>query len=193
MGFKSIDKRFYGREKLGRKRIVFFLTLFLLPLVSCYNQTDTNFIKMEKPEFPILKVKTGLGSEHAIQTPLLERIEFSAREKCSVARTYKDGAHYVITTDPFDPDKRGEEPSWTHLANIRKEGIENLEKIIKEEVVPFKDSTKSSPLDTRKIYWNFYLEGGEFNIITAAGSYESVPAFVRKLDFTINKYAVSPR
>lgn len=148
---------------------------------------------MEKTEFPILKVKTGLNSTHATQIPLLERIEFGARNTCSVARTYKDGAHYVITTDPYDPDKRGEEPFWTHLANIRKEGIENLEKIIKEEVVTFKDSLKNSPLDPRRIYWNFYFEGSEFNIITAAGSYESVPAFVKKLDFTINKYAVSPK
>jgi len=106
MGFKAINKLLYEREKLDRKRIVFFL--ILLPLVSCFNQSNTNLAKMEKPEIPILQVKTGLRSEHTIQKPLFERIELSAGNNCSVARTYKEGAHYVITTDPFDPDKRGE-------------------------------------------------------------------------------------
>lgn len=143
---------------------------------------------VEKPM--ITSLTAGLRPEHLGARPLLDRVEGQRHGRVQARRTYPDGAQYLAFLDPQAP---GETPTWTAFPALSAQGVAELRRAVEEELLsgkaggqPLVDEAGPSG-GAGTLTWVAYGEAGEVVVRTPSGSYDRLPAFVRRLDEAVSQ------
>lgn len=143
---------------------------------------------VEKPMITSLTV--GLRPEHVAARPLLDRVEGQRHGRVQARRTYPDGAQYLAFVDPHAP---GEAPTWTAFPALSAQGVAELRRAVEEELLSGKASGQALVDEAGPsggagtLTWVAYGEAGEVVVRTPSGTYDRLPAFVRRLDEAVSQ------
>lgn len=139
----------------------------------------------------ITTVQAGLDEAHRGQRPLLDRIEHQSHGRTRVTRVYEDGSQYTIVSDPLDPEYSDDDATWSRFVPITPAGIERVREVISTSVLAWDGPpppTGGPSGDAGRITWVVFLDGRERVVQTSAGTYDSLPPFVRELDEAVSQH-----